>query len=94
MGLPIRRQARAQSLGPLAVSQGGETDTLQPWAAVMMRNKAKNLGLPCVALGGGTNQLPRAEKEKMARATVEILPKPFIQLASAISLSPKSPNVS
>ena len=81
MGLPIWRQARAQSLGPLAVSQGGKTGTRKPWVAVMMRNEAKNLGLPCVALGGGTKQLPRPEKEKMARATIEILPKPLIQLA-------------
>lgn len=35
-----------------------------PWAAVMMRDKAKKLGIPCVALGGGRNQLPRPAKGK------------------------------
>ena len=35
-----------------------------PWAAVMMRNKAEKLGIPCVALGGVRNQLPRFEKGK------------------------------
>ena len=36
----------------------------QPWIAVMMRNKAEKLGIPCVALGGVRNQLPRLEKGK------------------------------
>jgi hypothetical protein len=30
-----------------------------PWAAIMIRDKAMKLGIPCVALGGGRNKLPR-----------------------------------
>ena len=33
-----------------------------PWAAIMLRDKAKKLGIPCVALGGGRNKLPKVEE--------------------------------
>jgi hypothetical protein len=35
-----------------------------PWAAIMMRDKAKELGIPCVAHGGGRNELPKVEGGK------------------------------
>ncbi len=35
-----------------------------PWAAIMIRDKAKQLGIPCVAHGGGRNKLPVVEGGK------------------------------
>jgi hypothetical protein len=35
-----------------------------PTQVTMMRDKAKELGIPCVALGGGRNQLPKVEAGK------------------------------
>jgi poly(3-hydroxybutyrate) depolymerase len=35
-----------------------------PWAAIMLRDKAQELGIPCVAFGGGRNKLPTVEKGK------------------------------
>lgn len=35
-----------------------------PWAAMMIRDKAKELGIPCVAYSGGRNQLPEVEEGK------------------------------
>ena len=35
-----------------------------PWAAIAMRDKARELGIPCVALGGGRNKLPTVEEGK------------------------------
>ena len=35
-----------------------------PWAAIMLRDKARKLGIPCVALGGGRNKLPKVEEGK------------------------------
>ena len=32
-----------------------------PWAVIMIRDKARKLGIPCVALGGGRNKLPKVE---------------------------------
>jgi poly(3-hydroxybutyrate) depolymerase len=33
-----------------------------PWAVTLMRDKAQKLGIPCVALGGGRNKLPKVEE--------------------------------
>lgn len=35
-----------------------------PWAAIMLRDKARRLGIPCVAVGGGRNRLPKVEDGK------------------------------
>lgn len=35
-----------------------------PWAAIMLREKAQKLGIPCVAFGGGRNKLTTVEKGK------------------------------
>ena len=35
-----------------------------PWAAIMLRDKAQKVGIPCVAYGGGRNKLPTVEKGK------------------------------
>ncbi len=35
-----------------------------PWAAIALRDKALKLGIPCVALGGGRNKLPKVEEGK------------------------------
>jgi poly(3-hydroxybutyrate) depolymerase len=35
-----------------------------PWAAIMLRDKAQELGIPCLAYGGGRNKLPTVEKGK------------------------------
>jgi polyhydroxybutyrate depolymerase len=35
-----------------------------PRAAIMLRDKAQELGIPCVAFGGGHNELPTVEKGK------------------------------
>jgi polyhydroxybutyrate depolymerase len=35
-----------------------------PWAAIMLRDKARELGIPCVAYGGGRNKLPTVEEGK------------------------------
>lgn len=35
-----------------------------PWAAISLRDKARKLGIPCVALGGGRNKLPKVEEGK------------------------------
>ena len=34
------------------------------WAAIMLRDKAQELGIPCLAYGGGRNKLPTVEKGK------------------------------
>ena len=33
-----------------------------PWAAIILRDKAQMLGIPCVAYGGGRNKLPKVEE--------------------------------
>lgn len=35
-----------------------------PWAAIMLRDKARKLGIPCVAHSGGRNKLPKVEEGK------------------------------
>lgn len=35
-----------------------------PWAAMMIRDKAKELDIPCVAYSGGRNKLPEVEEGK------------------------------
>jgi hypothetical protein len=35
-----------------------------PWAAISIRDKARKLGIPCVAHGGGRNKLPKVESGK------------------------------
>ena len=35
-----------------------------PWAAMILRDKAKKRGSPCVAFGGGRNKLPKVEGGK------------------------------
>ena len=35
-----------------------------PWAAIMLRDKARKLNIPCVALGGGRNKLPKVPEGK------------------------------
>lgn len=33
-----------------------------PWAAISVRDKARKLGIPCVAIGGGRNRIPKVEE--------------------------------
>ena len=51
---------------PLLIYSNASTDDRihPPWAAIMLRDKARKLGIPCVALGGGRNKLPKVEEGK------------------------------
>ena len=35
-----------------------------PWAAIMLRDRAQEIGIPCAAFGGGRNKLPAVEEGK------------------------------
>ena len=44
-------------------SNAKPTDRIHPpWAAIMLRDKAQKLGIPCVAWGGGRNKLPKLKE--------------------------------
>ena len=53
-----------EQLGAMLKGHVPNMDARVLWAAIMLRDKAQELGIPCVAYGGGRNKLPTVEKGK------------------------------